>query len=271
MRLTSALRETRGRQIVTVASQVDAGEDDLRETRLREAAHLLEDLLGRHAAAASAGGGDDAVAAGEVAPFLDLEEGAGAAEEAPAEPLLERLETYRTPDGGYSPTAGAGHGTAYGCFLALGAYEDLGATLANPGRLVGVPDRVARRRRRLRQPAGDACGPDAADRRGGDAATSPLPSGGPRSRRVASGALSPRGRVLRDAGDAGAGSALDRYRAARARGRPRTARAAQGAVPRLRRQPLDQLRRLLRKLGRRRAGLRIHVLRLCSPWGHLSL
>ena len=56
----------------------------------------------------------------------------GAADEAPAEPLLERLEAYRTPDGGYSPTAGASHGTAYGCFLALGAYEDLRATLADP-------------------------------------------------------------------------------------------------------------------------------------------
>ena len=59
----------------------------------------------------------------------------GAASEAPAEALLARLESYRTPDGGYSPTDGAGHGTAYGCFLALGAYEDLGAALDNPDRL----------------------------------------------------------------------------------------------------------------------------------------
>ena len=60
----------------------------------------------------------------------------GAANEAPADALLERLETWRTPDGGYGPTDGASHGTAYGCFLALGAYEDLGATLDDPGRLV---------------------------------------------------------------------------------------------------------------------------------------
>ena len=59
----------------------------------------------------------------------------GAASEAPAEALLARLESYRTPDGGYSPTDGASHGTAYGCFLALGAYEDLGATLDDPERL----------------------------------------------------------------------------------------------------------------------------------------
>ena len=60
----------------------------------------------------------------------------GAAREAPAAALLARLETYRTPDGGYSPTDGAGHGTAYGCFLALGAYEDLGAALDDPERLL---------------------------------------------------------------------------------------------------------------------------------------
>ena len=61
----------------------------------------------------------------------------GAAGAAPVEALLERVETHRTPDGGYSPAAGAGHGTAYGCFLALGAYEDLRATLDGPDRLLG--------------------------------------------------------------------------------------------------------------------------------------
>ncbi len=60
----------------------------------------------------------------------------GAAGEAPAEALLALLETCRTPDGGYSPTEGASHGTAYGCFLALGAYEDLGTALDDPGRLL---------------------------------------------------------------------------------------------------------------------------------------
>ncbi len=59
----------------------------------------------------------------------------GAAGEAPAGALVERLEAYRTPDGGYSPTGGSEHGTAYGSFLALGAYEDLGVPLAEPDRL----------------------------------------------------------------------------------------------------------------------------------------
>ncbi|MCY4073924.1 MAG: hypothetical protein OXH04_00680 [Acidobacteria bacterium] len=60
----------------------------------------------------------------------------GAAEEAPAAALVGHLETWRTPDGGYSQTAGADHGTAYGCFLALGAYEDLGVALPAPDRLL---------------------------------------------------------------------------------------------------------------------------------------
>ena len=91
--------------------------------------------------------------AGEVRPFLERHDPAsldfvhtaclarcwadiGAAAEAPTEALVERLETYRTPDGGYSPTGAAEHGTAYGCFLALGAYEDLGAAVDDSVRFV---------------------------------------------------------------------------------------------------------------------------------------
>ena len=48
------------------------------------------------------------------------------------ETLLGRIETHRSADGGYAPTPGAEHGTAYACFLALGAVEDLGATVEQP-------------------------------------------------------------------------------------------------------------------------------------------
>ena len=41
-----------------------------------------------------------------------------------AAPLL-RIETFRSPDGGYNPTTNSEAGTVYGCFLALGAYQDL--------------------------------------------------------------------------------------------------------------------------------------------------
>lgn len=42
--------------------------------------------------------------------------------------LLRRIEEFRTPDGGYDGNRNAGQGTAYGAFVALGAYEDLGKT-----------------------------------------------------------------------------------------------------------------------------------------------
>ena len=40
--------------------------------------------------------------------------------------ISERLAHYRSADGGYAVTPGADAGTAYACFLALGALEDLG-------------------------------------------------------------------------------------------------------------------------------------------------
>jgi hypothetical protein len=45
-----------------------------------------------------------------------------------AETLLGRLEGFRKPDGGYEGDLRLKHGTAYGAFVALGAYEDLGRT-----------------------------------------------------------------------------------------------------------------------------------------------
>lgn len=43
-----------------------------------------------------------------------------------SEALLDRIENFRKPDGGYNGDANTTHGTAYGAFVALGAYEDLG-------------------------------------------------------------------------------------------------------------------------------------------------
>lgn len=42
-----------------------------------------------------------------------------------AERLADRLEQWRTPDGGYSGSHGAKQGSAYGCFLAAAAMQDL--------------------------------------------------------------------------------------------------------------------------------------------------
>jgi hypothetical protein len=41
--------------------------------------------------------------------------------------ILTRLERFRQLDGGYNSNPAAGFGTAYDAFVALGAYEDLGA------------------------------------------------------------------------------------------------------------------------------------------------
>lgn len=45
--------------------------------------------------------------------------------------LLDRIEHFRKPDGGYEGDPNAKLGTAYGAFVALGAYEDLGKTPPN--------------------------------------------------------------------------------------------------------------------------------------------
>jgi prenyltransferase beta subunit len=52
--------------------------------------------------------------------------------------ILRRIEQFRTADGGYNPAASAkpgACGTAYGCFLAFGAYQDLRAPMPESLRL----------------------------------------------------------------------------------------------------------------------------------------
>ncbi len=49
--------------------------------------------------------------------------------------ILRQIETYRSKDGGYNPASSSDFGTAYGCFLALGAYQDLKAELPDSGGL----------------------------------------------------------------------------------------------------------------------------------------
>ena len=50
--------------------------------------------------------------------------------------ILAKLETFRTSDGGYDVQPSSQNGNAYGCFVALGAYQDLGAKLPEPLRMV---------------------------------------------------------------------------------------------------------------------------------------
>ena len=53
-----------------------------------------------------------------------------------ARALAARIESYRTADGGYNTVAGAATGTAYGCFVAMGAYQDLRREMPRPEAVV---------------------------------------------------------------------------------------------------------------------------------------
>jgi hypothetical protein len=49
--------------------------------------------------------------------------------------IIARVESYRTDDGGYHASRDAVHGSAYHAFLAMGAYQDLGAMPPDPDRV----------------------------------------------------------------------------------------------------------------------------------------
>jgi hypothetical protein len=65
------------REVLSIAAEMDAGEDDLLEPLGREAFHLVENLARRQAPALSRGHRDDAEGAEEIAALLHLEERAG--------------------------------------------------------------------------------------------------------------------------------------------------------------------------------------------------
>lgn len=49
--------------------------------------------------------------------------------------ILRKIATFRSKDGGFADSPAAEHGTAYGCFLALGLYQDLATELDDPAGL----------------------------------------------------------------------------------------------------------------------------------------
>ena len=51
-------------------------------------------------------------------------------------PMLERLASFRSRDGGFNPKHGSARGTAYAAFLGLAAYQDLQTPLPEPMELV---------------------------------------------------------------------------------------------------------------------------------------
>lgn len=58
--------------------------------------------------------------------------------------LLKHLESYRSLDGGFTDAVNSETATAYGCFLGLGAYQDLGVSLPDAGKLVESLGRMRR-------------------------------------------------------------------------------------------------------------------------------
>jgi prenyltransferase beta subunit len=56
--------------------------------------------------------------------------------EAPADAILERIEAYRTSDGGFQADDDADSGSLYGCFMATGAYQDLNRPLPREDLLI---------------------------------------------------------------------------------------------------------------------------------------
>jgi hypothetical protein len=53
-----------------------------------------------------------------------------------ARDILAHVEKFRSADGGYHAVPGSPSGTAYGCFLALGACQDLQSEVSKPSRLL---------------------------------------------------------------------------------------------------------------------------------------
>jgi prenyltransferase beta subunit len=62
--------------------------------------------------------------------------GAGLQGEESCRAILQRIEQFRSRDGGFNLQPSQLHGTVYACFLALGAYQDLGCEMPDALRVV---------------------------------------------------------------------------------------------------------------------------------------
>ncbi|CAN5636478.1 terpene cyclase/mutase family protein [soil metagenome] len=60
----------------------------------------------------------------------------------PSAAILARIESHRSRDGGYAAEPGETDGTIYGCFVALGAYQDLHSMLPNTAGLLNCLNRL---------------------------------------------------------------------------------------------------------------------------------
>lgn len=60
----------------------------------------------------------------------------------PDDAILSKVESFRSADGGYAQEPGEADGTIYGCFLALGAYQDLGRDLPDVAGVLNCVNRL---------------------------------------------------------------------------------------------------------------------------------
>jgi prenyltransferase beta subunit len=65
-----------------------------------------------------------------------LRAAAGLQNEEPCRAIVQRIEQFRSRDGGFNLQPAQVHGTVYACFLAFGAYQDLGRELPDALRVV---------------------------------------------------------------------------------------------------------------------------------------
>ena len=59
------------------------------------------------------------------------------------ESIAARVESYRSADGGYEASPRSANGTLYGCFIAMGAYQDLDLPLPNPQGMLSCIESLA--------------------------------------------------------------------------------------------------------------------------------
>jgi len=95
-------------------------------------AELPVERVGRHLESFGDGDGLDLV---HLACLARSRADAGCLTESDAGRLAARLGTFRSRDGGFHNEADAATGTVYGCFLAVGAYQDLGVEPPEPGEI----------------------------------------------------------------------------------------------------------------------------------------
>lgn len=60
----------------------------------------------------------------------------------PAAAIVRRMTRFLSGDGGYAAEPGSADGTVYGCFVALGTYQDCGRELPDPAGVLRCVDRL---------------------------------------------------------------------------------------------------------------------------------